>query len=78
MLRRTGRQRRQLFFRSLDRCERAVVPELFEVGEPGSNQRGCCSVERLQWRGVAPLRGVDDPAEDLERFKDLVDGAFVF
>jgi acyl-CoA dehydrogenase len=25
-----------------------------------------------------PLRGVDDPAEDLERFKDLVDGAFVF
>jgi alkylation response protein AidB-like acyl-CoA dehydrogenase len=25
-----------------------------------------------------PLRGIDDPAEDLERFKDLVDGAFVF
>ena len=25
-----------------------------------------------------PLRGVDDPAEDLERFKDLVDGALVF
>jgi acyl-CoA dehydrogenase len=25
-----------------------------------------------------PLRGVDDPAEDLERFKDLVDGGFVF
>jgi acyl-CoA dehydrogenase len=24
-----------------------------------------------------PLRGVDEPAEDLERFKDLVDGAFV-
>jgi acyl-CoA dehydrogenase len=25
-----------------------------------------------------PWRGIDDPAEDLERFKDLVDGAFVF
>jgi acyl-CoA dehydrogenase len=25
-----------------------------------------------------PLRGITDPAEDLERFKDLVDGAFVF
>jgi alkylation response protein AidB-like acyl-CoA dehydrogenase len=25
-----------------------------------------------------PLRGIDEPAEDLERFKDLVDGAFVF
>jgi acyl-CoA dehydrogenase len=25
-----------------------------------------------------PMRGIDDPAEDLERFKDLVDGAFVF
>ncbi len=25
-----------------------------------------------------PWRGLDDPAEDLERFKDLVDGAFVF
>jgi alkylation response protein AidB-like acyl-CoA dehydrogenase len=25
-----------------------------------------------------PLHGITDPAEDLERFKDLVDGAFVF
>jgi alkylation response protein AidB-like acyl-CoA dehydrogenase len=25
-----------------------------------------------------PRRGIDDPAEDLERFKDLVGGAFVF
>ncbi len=31
--------------------------------------------EHLADRG--PLRGIDDPAEELSRFKDLVDGAFV-
>ena len=31
--------------------------------------------EHLADRG--PLRGIDAPAEELQRFKDLVDGAFV-
>ena len=50
----------------------------FEQRELGSDRKPL--VARLYARHLAdrgPLRGVDDPAEELPRFKDLYDGALV-
>jgi hypothetical protein len=51
----------------------------WEEAELGSDRKTL--VARLYARDhladLGPLRGIDAPAEELERFKDLCDGAFV-
>ncbi|HEX7167153.1 MAG TPA: acyl-CoA dehydrogenase family protein, partial [Acidimicrobiales bacterium] len=51
----------------------------WEASELGSDRKSL--VARLYARNhladAGPLRGIDDPAEDLERFKELWDGALV-
>ncbi len=58
---------------------RLVEQAAWEQAELGSDRKQL--VARLYARAhltdAGPLRGIDAPAEDLERFKDLCDGAFV-